>query len=592
MLKLLSRGLLVFTSLITIQLLVSLSQGLISSPSDKAGGETIVEDQSVDRVRMIQEYLSSDSSLDRIDVLTATAHELQDLLTNGSVSSVDLVHIYLRQIESHNHKGLKLNAVISVAPIDLLIENAKALDRERAAGNVRSPLHGIPILVKDNIVTDSALGMDTTSGSFAFRGVKTKKNSPVVDRLVKAGLIIIGKANLSEWAGHKGYCLTTGWSAVGGQTQSPYVEGGVRAGDKFIGHSTPCGSSSGNAVGLAAGFSPLSLGTETDGSVLQPAGRASVYALKATVGVIPTDGTSPSGPFSDSLGPMAKDPEDLASLMGILMETNFSTSLTDSWKGQRVAFVNPDDWELGAFVCNRDEDLLVKQRSELRAQIDKIEKDGAKVVRDVNVAKTFDLEFEGKCGLEAIWDYEFPGALAKFFDFYQDSSIKTLQDLIQFNNDHPDLELPKGKIVVSIITALHANLFPNLDQANPQGLLTDALEPGYSKDQYEKAKAYIRGEGKATFDSIFLEQGVDVVAGPLDGRIVSTAACAGYPACVVPLGYAPNTYGRAYGVTAVAAAGGEGKLIEFMSAWAASNPGLWQPPPLVVNWDPKKSSVL
>ena len=122
--------------------------------------------------------------------------------------------------------------------------------------------------------------------------------------------------------------------------------------------------------------------------------------------------------------------------------------------------------------------------------------------------------------------------------------------------------------------------------------MTDALSPGYTEAQYEEAKKYIRGEGRATFDSIFSEHNVDVVAGPMDGRIVSAAACAGYPACAVPLGYAPKIYGRAYAVTAVAPPGHEGKLIEFMSAWAASNPGLWQPPPLLVNWDHKQDSNL
>ena len=201
MLKLFSRGLLLLTSLITInlayRLLLSLTHSVKSLSSSVGLGVEQIAVKQPGYAKMTPEHLSSDSLQDRVDVLTATAHELQGLLANGSITSVDLVHLYVRQIEKHKHQGLKLNAVISVAPIDLLIEKAKELDQERASGNVRSPLHGIPILVKDNIMTESSLGMDTTCGSFAFKGVKVKKNAPIVDRLIKSGLIIIGKANLS-----------------------------------------------------------------------------------------------------------------------------------------------------------------------------------------------------------------------------------------------------------------------------------------------------------------------------------------------------------------------------------------------------------
>lgn len=147
--------------------------------------------------RMGQQVLSNRTSVGSINVLTATAQELQQRLSDGLVTSLDLVQLYLTQIEKHNHQGLKLHAVISTAPPNLLTQQAKRLDSERASGHVRSSLHGIPILVKDNIMTDSALGMDTTCGSLAFDGVEVKKNAHIIDLLLKAGMIILGKANLS-----------------------------------------------------------------------------------------------------------------------------------------------------------------------------------------------------------------------------------------------------------------------------------------------------------------------------------------------------------------------------------------------------------
>lgn len=132
-----------------------------------------------------------------LDVLTATAHELQVNLENRTTTSWDLVQLYLEQIEEHNHNGLRLNAVISLAPLEQLRSHAITLDEERAQGKVRGPLYGIPILIKDNIMTEASLGMDTTCGSYALKGAKAKINADVVDLILKAGMIILGKANLS-----------------------------------------------------------------------------------------------------------------------------------------------------------------------------------------------------------------------------------------------------------------------------------------------------------------------------------------------------------------------------------------------------------
>ncbi|KKP02349.1 hypothetical protein THAR02_05549 [Trichoderma harzianum] len=181
----------------------------------------------------LPEPIITNASYGIIEPWTTTAVELQQLLTLGHVTSLDFVNIYLKQIEKHN-------------------KNDRVLDVERARGSIRGPLHGIPVVVKDNVMTDTSLGMDTTCSSYALVGAKAP-NAPIVNRLLKAGMIVIAKANLSQWAGSKGFGMVSGWSAVGGQTQSPYVKGDYVPGDKILGHNNPCGSSSGSAVAVAAG---------------------------------------------------------------------------------------------------------------------------------------------------------------------------------------------------------------------------------------------------------------------------------------------------------------------------------------------------
>ncbi|KAI1119751.1 amidase signature domain-containing protein [Nemania abortiva] len=499
-----------------------------------------------------------------VDVLTTTAQELQSFLEDGSLTSVEIVKIYLDQIDRHNRRGAKLNAMISIAPYEKLMARATKLDKERSDGCLRGPLHGIPLLVKDNIMTNSSLGMDTTCGSFALKDVKVTSNADVVNYVIEAGMIILGKSNLSGWAGKKGYPIPGGWSAVGGQTQSPYIRGGFVKSDTFLGHTNPCSSSSGSAAGVAAGFAPLSLGTETDGSIIQPAGRNSVYGLKVTVGAVSTSGTSPYSPFTDSLGPIARSVPDLASLLGILMKKDFSTSLTGTWKGQTVAFVDPYLWEAPKAAVKPDHDLIDYQRLKYLEAANLIEAGGGKVARDAVMIQYEELEIEGKEGIDKVWDHDFAAGLEGFLRGYQDSPIKNLEDLVRFNEEHADLELPKE--------------FPN-----GQAQLKDALDDGgISNEAYEEAKLFLRNKAKIEgFDKVFSEHGVDLLVMPQDCRICTIAAAAGYPIGIVPLGYAPFN-GRGFGLIVVAGAGKEDKILSFMSAWEASHPELPKPPSQLV----------
>lgn len=288
------------------------------------------------------------------DVLTATAEELRDLLQSGQTTSVAIAEAHLAQIEKHNKTGLCLRAIISTAPKDKILTRAAELDRERSNGNVRSTLHGIPIILKDVVVTSKALGMPTTCGAVAFENSYGKKNAAVVDRLIESGLIILGKASMTEFCGLKATCMTAGWSAVNGLTQSAYIAGGFREDDLFMGRSGPGGSSSGSAVGVSAGFSPLSIGTETSGSLCMPANRAGLYSMKASRG-ISMDGIFALSRDFDGLGGMAKSPEDLAMLMDLLNGTRARGVQSLEWDQVSIGFVDPLVWDAFQFQKARDE---------------------------------------------------------------------------------------------------------------------------------------------------------------------------------------------------------------------------------------------
>lgn len=241
--------------------------------------------------------------------------------------------------------------------------------------------------------------------------------------------------------------MTTGWSAVGGQTQTPYVEGGFRKGDKGLGYSTPCGSSSGSAVGVAAGFSPLSLGTETDGSVTQPAGRASLYGIKVTVRAVDSSRTSPVSPFTDSLGVMAKTSSDLALLTAVLMDQDYSSFLTRSWHGQKIAAVDPKLWNLNPVVCEYVESVKLQQDSEFLSAIKTVRDSGGVVVENIVLPQVAELVWEGKDALERIWGKDLKSHLESFLAECEDAQVRTIEELVQVNKDHADVELPPGKWV-------------------------------------------------------------------------------------------------------------------------------------------------
>ncbi|KAK5073312.1 hypothetical protein LTR24_010359 [Lithohypha guttulata] len=325
------------------------------------------------------------------DLLTTTACDLQERLENGTTTSEALVRVYLNQIHKHNVKGMGLRAMISVRSEEDLLRVARELDSERKSKGSRGPLHGIPVIVKDTYNTPS-IGLETTCGSFALKGAVPREDAAVVKRALEVGMIILGKTNLSELGNFKGIFNTAGWSAVDGQTLSPYVRGGVLADGTFLGHSTPSGSSSGSCVGVAAGFAPVALGAQTDGSVVQPASRAALFALKMTPALADCSGTQPGNSDFDSLGVMSKSATDILNLWNYVLapasDKIARSQLPSDWKDLRVGFVDPYKWQPADFVTGPNEEFRKQSISELNDAAHKIGLAGSRVVRDVDLVQT------------------------------------------------------------------------------------------------------------------------------------------------------------------------------------------------------------
>lgn len=236
-------------------------------------------------------------------VASLTAGEMARMLERGEVTSVEVTEQLIGRIEAIDRSGPRLRSVLEVAPDAL--EAAHALDREREQGRARGPLHGIPVLVKDNI--DTAAPLHTTGGSLCLAGSSPSHDAPVVEALRAAGAVVLGKTNLSEWANFRGAPSSSGWSAVGGQTLNPHVL------DR-----TPGGSSSGSASAVAARLVPLAVGTETDGSILCPSSACGIAGLKPTVGLVSRTGIVPISHSQDTAGPMGRSVEDVAMLLEAL----------------------------------------------------------------------------------------------------------------------------------------------------------------------------------------------------------------------------------------------------------------------------------
>ncbi|KAJ4263557.1 hypothetical protein NW762_006376 [Fusarium torreyae] len=487
-----------------------------------------------------------------IDVYTDTAGHLGQLLSAGETTSVELVKLYLAQIEKHNKNGLKIHAITQTAPAEKLFQDAAALDAERLKSGPRSPLHGIPITLKvrDFYLTPS-FGMETTCGSYALKGLKASEDAAIATMLRDAGCIIIGLNNLSEWANCRGANLTSGWSAIGGQTQTPY---------------TPGGSSSGSAVGTASGFSPLSIGSESDGSIIQPSIRAALYSIKGTVGDINMKGTMSGGAGFDSAGPIAKSVQDCANILDVLLPgRDFGSHLTKSWHGIKVAYLDYKKWQFEDWICDHTPAFDSEHENAMLDAMKKLEAAGASVSYNAPLLMPEAvIEKYETASLNSLQGHELVFTFERFLALFDNPNLRTLDDLVKFNKEHTELELPP--------------------EQSSQSVFESALKTNITDEEYETGLKHLRASFRDAIEKCLEETGADVIMGSGETFMSTMASGSGYPIASVPLGYSSYN-GRPHGMLIMARNQEEGKILKVMSAWEASFPEARKPPPSLLEWD-------
>ena len=358
----------------------------------------------------------------------ATIAELGAAMASGRLSSRRLTHAYLRRIRQIDLSGIQLNSVIEVNPDALDI--ARELDAERRQGKVRGPLHGIPILVKDNFATRD--GMETTAGSLALLGAEVPRDAFVIRRLRRAGAVILGKANLSEWANFRSTQSSSGWSGRAGQCLSPYV----------LDHN-PCGSSSGSGTATAANLAAVSLGTETDGSIVCPSSHNALVGIKPTLGLTSRSGVVPLAHSQDVTGPMARTVTDAATVLGAMTGVDPRDPATADSKGHSHRdyrrFLDPDGlrgarigvWREGVFGASPEADVIGE------AAIADLRRLGATVVDPADIPGVNDIggpEF-------TVLLCEFKDDIAAYLSELRNTDMRTLADLIAFNEANAEREL-------------------------------------------------------------------------------------------------------------------------------------------------------
>jgi amidase len=468
----------------------------------------------------------------------ATIAELQRAMASGKTTSRELTRWYLDQIARLNPK---LHAVIETNPDALAI--AAALDRERHDGHHRGPLHGLPILVKDNLATDDR--METTAGSLALVGSKVPDDSVVVAHLRRAGAVILGKANLSEWANFRGgsadFPPINGWSARGGFTRDPYVLS-----------ADPCGSSSGSAVGAAANLCVAAIGTETDGSITCPAGNNNVAGLKPTVGLVSQRGIIPIAASQDTAGPMARTVADVATILGVIqspfpgpglnppahLPRDYTAFLSPrALKGARIG-IDRQYFDLDKQGLGPDDALLF----DLDEAFGALRHGGATLIDDVDTGDFlgwFDAEF-------TVLLFEFKVQVAAYLAGLRNTRMRTLADLIRFNLAHCQRELAFfGQEVFEASEATSGNL------RDPEYLAAVAT-----------CRQLTRARG---IDRAFRQHNLDAVVGPSWSFISTAPAVAGYPNISVPAGF--DRKGRPIGMSMFARAWEEPKLLGMAYAF-------------------------
>lgn len=475
----------------------------------------------------------------------ASAGEQQAALTDGRTTSETLVRAYLERIDRIDRAGPKLNAVLTVNPTAL--DDARRLDAERKAGRVRGPLHGVTILLKDNIET--AGSMATTAGSLALAANVTGRDAPIVKRLTDAGAIVLGKTNLSEWANFRSTRSISGWSGVGGLVRNPYSL------DR-----TACGSSSGSGAAVAAGLAAFAIGTETDGSVICPAAMNGVVGLKPTVGLVSRTLIVPISPAQDTAGPMTRTVADAAAMLGVIAgsdPTDPATREADAKKVNYLAGLTRDALKgarIGVWFSWKGRSPLTDQV--FAAALKTLEAQGAVLVEikgpdDTTMSKIGELEGDAL-------RTEFKAALNDYLAATPAAvKSRTLDGLIAFNKAEPRETPLFGQEIFEAAAAKPAITDPGHVErrATARRLAREALDRMLAEN---KLDAIVSPSGGPP--SI-----VDPVnGGPFFGSPTRLPAVSGYPHLTVPAGYAT---GLPIGLSFLGAEWSDARLLAFGYAY-------------------------
>ena len=480
------------------------------------------------------------------ELLSKSVVELGAMMQRGAVSSHELTQRYLARIAQMDKTGVAINAVIELNPDALAIADQR--DAERKAGNVRGPLHGIPVLVKDNV--GSADKMRTTAGSLALANSTPAKDAFIIERLRAAGAVLLGKTNLSEWANYRSTHSVSGWSGRGGLTRNPYV----------LNRNTS-GSSSGTGAGIAATFATIGIGTETDGSIISPSSICGLVGIKPTVGLWGRSGIVPISSSQDTAGPMTRSVADAAALLGPLTGVDPRDGATNASFGKSATsyekFLDPAGLKGARIGVARE---LAGFNDQVDARFDEaiaaLKNAGATIVDPVKMPTA------GKYG-EAegvVLDYEFKAGLTAYFaTLGTNAGVKSLADLIAFNEREKAREMPW----------FGQETFIRAEKCGP------LTEKKYL-DARAKCIRLARTEG---IDAVMAKHKLDAIIAPsnapawttdllngdhVTGGDTSFAAVAGYPSITVPMGLVGEL---PVGLSFIAGAWEEGKLIKLAFAF-------------------------
>lgn len=477
-----------------------------------------------------------------------TISELQEKMESGELTARRLAELYLERINAMDKNGPVLNSVIELNPDAL--EIADRLDTERQAGKVRGALHGIPILVKDNIDTHDR--MQTTSGSLALEGHIAAKDAFIVKQLRKAGVLILGKANLSEWANFRGKPSVSGWSSRGGLTRNPYAL------DR-----SACGSSSGSAVAVAANLCMAAIGTETDGSIICPSQTNGIVGIKPTLGLLSRSGIIPIAHSQDTAGPMARTVADAAILLGALAGVDERDPATRLSRKRGLSnytkFLDRNGLEGARIGVARNMAGTNPRIIKIFEHCIEVMKHLGAVILDPANVPNFD-KFS-KTELEVL-HYEFKADLNKYLKRLDGQArVHSMEEVIKFNEENEDSVMPyfgqEHMIAAQKKASLRDKKYRDALAKNRRLTRADGIDSAMRK---HKLDALIVPSGGPAWM-------IDLVNGDSinwDMESTSPAAVAGYPHITVPAGY---LFGLPVGISFFAKAWQEPELIKFAYAF-------------------------